>query len=194
MPAAPTTEDPAGRKRSRPPLDQTPFEKPNHGAARILIASVGYECLRDLSVGPLVLRRLREQQWPDGVELEDLSYGPIGVMHNLEARPPYDRIVLLAGVGRNRQPGRVYSYSWNRELPHPEELQARVAEATTGVISLDNLLIIATYFDKLPRDVVVVEVEALNGDWGAELSPEVARAMPLMIGEVRKFSSLANMP
>jgi len=127
---------------------------------KILIAGVGYRNLRDLSLGPVLTDRLSRDAWPQGVEVEDLSYGPIGVMHNLDERDPYDRIIFVAGVRRDRQPGRVHCYRWEHQLPDREEVQARVAEAVTGVISLDNLLIIATYFGKLPRDVMVIEVEA----------------------------------
>jgi Ni,Fe-hydrogenase maturation factor len=109
--------------------------------ARILIAGVGYQHARDMSLGPVVIARLQHEVWPPGVQLEDLSYGPIGVMHNLDARPPYDRIIFVAGVNRNRQPGRLYCYAWRHALPDPEEIQARVAEAVMGVISLDNLLV-----------------------------------------------------
>ncbi|MEP6993989.1 MAG: hypothetical protein ABI968_05655, partial [Acidobacteriota bacterium] len=124
---------------------------------------------------------------PEGVEIEDLSYGPVGVMHNLEARPPYDRIVLVAGVRRGRRAGDVVRYNWGRQLPDPDEIQARVAEAVTGVISIDNLLIIATYFDKLPRDVVVIEVEAADEDWGEAFSPEVEGAIPRVVDEIRRL-------
>ncbi|MFN2385554.1 MAG: hydrogenase maturation protease [Thermoanaerobaculia bacterium] len=147
---------------------------------------MGYRLLRDLSFGPLLIERLARESWPDGVEFEDLSYGPVGVMHNLDARPPYDRIVLVGAVKRGRPPGDVLRYPWRRTLPDADEIQARVAEAVTGVISLDNILIIATYFDKLPQDVVVIEVEALDDDWGEELSPVVERAVPRVIEEIRR--------
>jgi Ni,Fe-hydrogenase maturation factor len=74
---------------------------------RVLIAGVGYRNLRDLSIGPVLIDRLKKEKWPSGVEVEDLSYGPIGVMHNFDDRPPYDKIIFLAGVNRNRRPGQV---------------------------------------------------------------------------------------
>jgi hypothetical protein len=70
-------------------------------------------------------------------------------------------------------------------LPPPEEVQARVAEAVTGVISLDNLLIIATYFGKLPRDVVVIEVEAADEGWGEGFTPDVEAVIPQVIEKIR---------
>jgi Ni,Fe-hydrogenase maturation factor len=105
-------------------------------------------------------------------------------MHSLDERAPYDRIIFVAGERRNRQPGGVYCYHWEHQLPDPQEVQARIAEAVTGVISLDNLLIIATYFGKLPRDVVVIEVEASDDGWGDGFTPPVEAAIPKVIEEI----------
>ncbi|MDQ2978400.1 MAG: hydrogenase maturation protease [Acidobacteriota bacterium] len=172
-----------------PSADPTPADGPaalSLSPTRVLVGGVGYRLLRDLSLGPLLMDRLRSETWPEGVDVEDLGYGPIGVMHNLDARPPYDRIVLVGGVKRGRTPGEVFRYVWSRRLPDDEEIQARVAEAITGVISLDNLLIIATYFGKLPPDVVVIEVEAAEEDWGEEFSEPVLGAIPQVIAEIRR--------
>ena len=159
-------------------------EKPQTRPRRILIGGVGYRNLRDMSLGPLLSDRLQKLTWPEGVEIEDLSYGPIGIMHNLDDRPPYQRLILVAGVKRDREAGRVYSYRWNHQLPDPEEIQARVSEAVTGVISLDNLLIIGSYFKKLPHDVSIIEVEAIDDNWGEELTPAVEQLLPDLIEEI----------
>ena len=156
---------------------------------KILIAGVGYRNLRDLSLGPVLMDRLGGDAWPAGVEVEDLSYGPVGVMHSLDERGPYDRIIFVAGVRRHRQPGGVYCYHWGHQLPDAEEVQARVAEAVTGVINLDNLLIIATYFGKLPRDVVVIEVEAADGGWGEGFTPQVENVVPAVIEMIRSYTA-----
>jgi hydrogenase maturation protease len=156
---------------------------------RILIAGVGYRNLRDMSLGPVLMDRLGHEVWPHGVEVEDLSYGPIEVMHSLDARGPYDRIIFVAGVCRDRQPGGIYCYRWEHRLPDVEEVQARVAEAVTGVISLDNLLIIATYFGKLPRDVVVIEVEAADEGWGEGFSLCMEAAIPQVIEQIHDHAT-----
>jgi hydrogenase maturation protease len=156
-------------------------------AARILIAGVGYRNLRDMSVGPVLTDQLGQESWPSGVEVEDLSYGPVAVMQSLDERQPYERIIFIAGVRRNRQPGGVYCYRWEHRLADPEQVQARVAEALTGVISLDNLLIIATYFGKLPQDVIVIEVEPADDGWGEGLTPEVETVLPTVIDKIRYY-------
>ena len=146
---------------------------------RTLIAGVGYSNLSDLSAGPLVAARLRRERWPVHVEVEDLSYGPVAVVHRFaEASPPYRRLVLVGAADRGRKAARLHSYRWAGVLPPAEEIQARVAEAVTGVIDLDNLLVVAQQFGALPEEVFVVEVQPVVTDFGLEPGPEVAALLP----------------
>jgi hydrogenase maturation protease len=156
---------------------------------KVLIAGVGYRNLRDLSLGPVLMDYLAQDIWPLGVEVEDLSYGPIGVMYHLDESGPYDRMIFVAGVKRHRQPGSIYCYRWRHHLPDPDQIQARVAEAVMGVISLDNLLIIATYFGKLPREVIVIEVEAADDTWGEGFTPQVETVIPAVIEAIRQHAT-----
>jgi hydrogenase maturation protease len=133
---------------------------------------VGYRFLRDGSIGPYVADALAERAG-DGVEVEDLSYHPVGLSQNLAEREPYDRLVLVAAVRRGRAPGSVHAYRWDGALPDSREIQARVSEAVTGVISLDNLLTVCGALGGLPDDVSVVEVEPADEGWGEGFSPEV---------------------
>lgn len=152
---------------------------------RVLVAGVGYRNLRDLSLGPLLIDRLQQSSWPEGVEVEDLSYGPIAIMHSLDERPPYDRMVFISGATNGREPGEISQYQWMHELPDEDEIHQRVTEAATGVIDLKNLLIVATYFKKLPPDVVVFEVEAADDSFGEEMTPAVESVVPRLIEQVR---------
>ena len=186
MPADPSPREvDSGERGNGSPFGSEASSFPR--SPRVLVAGVGYQFLRDLSFGPVVLERLRHEEWPGGVEIEDLSYGPIAILHNLEDRPPYDRIVLIAGVKRGRLPGQVTVYRWDGRLPDTEEeIQARIAEAGSGVISLDNLLVVMTWFRRLPKELVVIEVEGLHEEWGEGFSPEVERAIPEVVAAVRE--------
>jgi len=156
---------------------------------RTLIGGVGYSYLRDGSLGPLVVAELAREAWPDGVLVEDLSYGPIAVMQRLQdAVPPFDRLVLVAAVRRGRAPGAVTMYRWDHRLPDGPEIQARVAEAVTGVISLDNLLVVVGFFQALPPDVSVLEVEPEDEGWGEGLSHVVEAAWPRVIDALRELA------
>lgn len=147
------------------------------GTPRTLIGGVGYHHLRDFSLGPLVVERLRRQAWPATVELEDLSYDPVRVVHRLAGEePPFARLVVLGSARRGRRSGAVTAYRWDRSLPGPDEVQERVSEAVTGVISLDNLLVVVEAFGGAPEEIYAVEVEPEIEAMGEELSPSVAAA------------------
>lgn len=144
---------------------------------RVLVAGVGYSNLRDLSVGPALVGRLRQRPWPAGVEVEDLSYGAIHVLHWLQEGPRLDALVLLGAAARGREPGSTHRYPWVAPPMTAEQVQERVAEAVTGVISLDGLLVVLGYFGALPRRVTIIEVEPRDDDWGPDFSDVVARAL-----------------
>lgn len=139
---------------------------------RVLLGGVGYRFLRDASIGPWVTERLASRASGD-VEVEDLSYHPIGFIHNLQERPAYDRLVLVGSMRRGRPPGTIDCYRWDRVLPPADEIQARVSEAVTGVISLDNLLIVSGALGELPDDVRVIEIEPADEGWGEGFSPQI---------------------
>ncbi len=155
----------------------------------IMIAGVGHPYLRDTSVGPMLVPRLKEMEWPDGVEIYDLHFGPIHVVQWLEEKPGhFDRVILVAGVARGREPGSINVYRWDGALPCAEEIQQRVCEAVTGIIGLDNLLIIGGHFGVWPAQVEVIEVEPQDEEFGAELSAPVAAAVPLVLEVVRRLA------
>jgi hydrogenase maturation protease len=152
---------------------------------RVFIGGVGYTNLRDLSVGSAIVPALKQLEWPAGVEVDDLSPGgPIAAVHRFREAAPYVRVVLIGAVERARSPGQVYCYRWDSSLPNHDEIQARVAEAVTGVISLDNLLIIGGYFRIWPSEVVVIEIEPCDGQWGAEFSAPLQAALPTLLKRV----------
>jgi len=144
---------------------------------RVLVGGVGYRFLRDNAVGVILTDQLAASA-TDEIEIEDLGYHPIGFIFNLQERPAYDRIVLVAGIARGREPGTVTTYRWDHALPSPKEIQNRVSEAVTGTISLDNLLIITEAFGAFPDDVRVVEIEPADETWGEGFSPEVEAKLP----------------
>jgi hydrogenase maturation protease len=156
---------------------------------RVLIGGIGYSYLRDGSVGPAVAAQLARESWPAGVLVEDLSYGPVAVMQRFEdVKPPFERLVLVGAVRRGREPGTVSVSRWAGPLPDETEIQARVAEAVMGVISLDNLLIVAGFFETLPGEVLVVEVEPQDEGWGEGFSPIVEAARSEVLGVVRRLA------
>lgn len=148
---------------------------------RVIVAGVGYRNLRDHSVGIAVTDRLLDRVWGGDVAVEDLSYNPIAVMQRLEDEPPerrFTRAVMVGAVERdNRPPGTVAAYRWDGVLPSDEEIQRAVSEAVTGVIALDNTLVVTRHFGGLPEEVVVIEVEPGVQEFGDEFSEPVAKVV-----------------
>jgi len=171
------------------------------GAAppRVLVAGLGYRNLRDFSVGPRSVELLSALEWPDRVDVDDLSFNPIAVVHRFrDMAEPYGRLVLVASARRGgRPPGMVSVYRWDGALPDPEHVQARVAEAVTGVIDLDNLLVVLGQFEALPGEVVVIEVEPGVEDWGEKMTPPVQAGIEEAVRVARRTAladSLVRLP
>jgi hydrogenase maturation protease len=144
---------------------------------RVLVGGVGYRFLRDGSVGPLLTEQLADElavRAREGIEVEDLSYGPVALSMNLTERPDYDRLVIFGAVERGRKPGTIDAYRWRGELPESEQIQERVSEAVTGVISLENVLVVCGALGGLPDDVRVIEIEPEDLGWGEGFSQTVS--------------------
>ena len=140
------------------------------GERRVLVAGVGYTNLRDLSLGPALAARLQGNRWPAGVVIADLSYSPIDVLFQLQAAPRFSLGIFAGAVLRGRPPGSVTVMPWNPPAVTREELHSRISEAVTGVIDLENLLVILDHFGALPAEVTVVEIEPFDQSWGEGFS------------------------
>jgi hydrogenase maturation protease len=156
---------------------------------RVLIGGVGYRWQRDASFGLVVTDALSSLEWPPHVEVADLGYGALYVAQDLaDADPPYTRLVLVAGVERGRVPGQVYPGTWGGSEADPDEIQARIREAGAGVLDLDHLLVIASHFGALPREVITVELEPVDASGGDGLSAFVISLLPSVIQQVRELA------
>lgn len=148
---------------------------------RVVIGGVGYRNLRDHSLGIVMSDELEPWAQPPQLLVEDLCYNPVAIAQWLgdEARTaPITRAVFVAAVAREdgRAPGTISAYRWDRALPSDDEVQRAVTDAVTGVILLDNTLIVTEWMKALPGEVIVVEVEPLEHAFGDEMSAPVAAA------------------
>ncbi|MBA3438999.1 MAG: hydrogenase maturation protease [Pyrinomonadaceae bacterium] len=141
----------------------------------VLVSGIGYSNMSDMSFGRVLLGELEQEQWSENVHVEDLNFGPIMIYQWLEEFPvKFDRAVFLTAANRGREPGTLEVYRWIDPQASVNEIQACIGEAVTGVISLENLLIVCRHFGVLPEDVTIVEIEPQKEDWGLEFSPVVA--------------------
>lgn len=142
----------------------------------VLVGGLGYRNLRDHSAGIAVSDTLMERTFPAGVCVEDVSYNPVALVEHLKEEK-FERAVIVAAVQRpGRVPGEVAAYRWDGKLPSDERIQAAVVDAVTGVIFLDNTLILARHFGGLPEQTAVVEIEPEVHEFGESFSDPVAAA------------------
>ena len=156
---------------------------------RVVIGGIGYRNLRDHSLGIVMSDELEPLARPPALLVEDLCYGPVAVGQWFldEAREaPITRAVFITAIARDdgRPPGTISAYRWDHLLPSDDEIQRCVVDAVTGVIFLDNTLIVVEWMKALPPETIVIEVEPLEHAFGDEMSPAVADAY----AEVRRLA------
>jgi hydrogenase maturation protease len=160
---------------------------------RVIVGGVGYPDLCDYSIGIAVQERLSELGAPPNVSIEDLSYNPIAVIQRLDDEPRderFGRAVVISAVRRADRPtGTVSCYRWDGVLPPDDEIQRAVSDAVTGIIALENTLVVARYFGSLPPEVVVVEVEPEMHEFGAAMSPSVQAVFGELCDLVMTFAT-----
>ena len=161
---------------------------------RALIGGVGYPDLSDHSFSWAVVSLLEARALPDGVAVEDVSYNPVAVAQRLDDEPAGDRygvLVLVSAMARGREPGAVTAYRWDRQLPADDEIQRAVTDAVTGIIYLDNTLVVVRQLGSLPDRVVVLEIEPLVEAFGSPMSGPVADQLgPVCDAAVRYAADL----
>lgn len=148
---------------------------------RVVIGGVGYRNLRDHSLGIVMSDELEALAQPPALLVEDLCYGPVAVAQwflDEAITSPITRAVFITAISRDdgRPPGTICAYRWDHALPPPDEIQRCVVDAVTGVILLDNTLIVVEWMQALPSETIVIEVEPLDHAFGDELSADVAAA------------------
>ncbi len=147
---------------------------------RTLIGTIAYRNLRDHSAPFVVADRLAAAPLPPAVDLEDISYNPIAVVQWLQetGSARFDRVILIAALERaGRAPGAIDAYRWDGVLPSDDLIHQAVTDAVTGIIAIENTVIVTSYFRALPREVAVVEIEPRDHAFGEELSDAVAGAI-----------------
>ena len=154
-------------------------------AGVILVGGVGLPWLRDLDYGTQWIDRVRGDDWPDGVILEDLSYGAHRVLHRLQELE-LTRVVLVGCMPRDIDPpGTIRHYTLDLTPPPLQEVHERLSEAVLGIIDLDHTLAVVRHWGAFPTDTVVVEVEPEDRAFGLGFSDVVEATVQPVLAIVR---------
>lgn len=146
----------------------------------VLLGTVGYQLLRNHSVGPNLLPQLQSISWEGSVTVEEMNWGPIAIVQYFQTlKKPFDRVIFLVAIERpERDVGDISVYQWLGHLPSEKQIQACVGDAATGVISVENLLVIGEHFKIWPEEVFLVDVEPGVEQAGEHLTTEVEAKIP----------------
>ena len=120
-----------------------------------------------------------------------MSYNPIAIVQWLEDETPekrFERAFWSQPSSGFERPARSAAYRWDGVLPSGDQVQQAVVEAVTGVIALENTVVIAGYFYVLPLAVAIVEIEPVDHAFGADLSAAVSAAIEPACSLIRRLA------
>jgi len=143
---------------------------------QLLLGLVGFcPFVRSYPLGPELMERLVASPWPaDEVLVRELSFGPIAIAQQFQAeRLPLVRAVLVAATDRGLPDRTVSCRRWLGGALDAQAVQQRMFEAVTGVVSLDNLLVIGAHFGIWPPELLTVEVQLADANVGAFVMSEL---------------------
>lgn len=150
---------------------------------KVFIGTVGYHNLCNHSVGPILLPQLQKTNWGPGVEVDELNWGPIAIVQKFQSLSFfYDQVILLSAIERaGRKTGEISIFKWLGKLPDEDLIQRCIGDAVTGVISVENLLIIGEYFKIWPPQTFFVDMEPGPERAGENLTEEMVEGIPDLI-------------
>ena len=133
---------------------------------RTVVGIVGYyQFLRGYPLGPELMASLRSAPWAAALDVREMNWGPIAIVQDLQSQPEKPgRVVLVGAVDRGLRPGTVTCRRWAGGTLDTMGVQRRVFEGVTGVISLDNLIVIGAHFGVWPEGLLTVEMQSLETD------------------------------
>lgn len=157
---------------------------------KTLIGTVGYHILGNHSMPPMLFQDLQNLSLPDHIKVDELNWGPVAVVQMFEAEnPPFEKVIILCAVERKgRVIGQIDVFKWMGKLPDEEQIQACVGDAATGVISVENLLVIGEYFKVWKDEVYLVDVEPGPEVAGEQWTQEMQDAIPDIISTIKRLA------
>ncbi|MGP1398070.1 MAG: hypothetical protein ACTS3R_21390 [Inquilinaceae bacterium] len=128
-----------------------------------LIGIVGYSpVLTCYPLGPRLMTALKAAtKSVPGVRVDNMTWGPIHIVQQFQdqgvERP--DRLVLIGGAAVSTNPGRVRAFRWTGGTLPDVTMQGRIYEAVTGIVDIENTLMIGEHFEIWPTDCFTIEAD-----------------------------------
>ena len=135
-----------------------------------LIGIVGYSAILDsYPLGPPLMAEL-ETALADAahVTVENFTWSPVHIVQRFEndEMPRPERMVLIGLSATTINPGNVLACQWHGGKASELTVQERVYEAVTGIVDLENTLMIGEYFKAWPSDCFTIEADMQPNTFG----------------------------
>lgn len=141
-----------------------------------LVIGLGNPLRGDDGVGSRIIEELEGLELPDGVMVVEGGTAGLGLIGLMEG---YQRVIVVDAADMGHPPGRVVRFT-------PPEVQLKTVEPALSPheIGLWEVLALAETLEVIPAEVVIIGIQPSRLGEGAELSPEVERAIPQAIRTV----------
>jgi hydrogenase maturation protease len=143
---------------------------------RILIAGLGNLLLRDDGVGVHAVRELQLAP-PPGAMVAEVGTAVLGALHLLEWA---DKVIAIDAMQAGGAPGTVYAFG-------PGEVAPPGLQASLHELALTSAL--GFLKRRSPPEILILGVEPQTIDYGLELTPPVAAALPELIRAARELAA-----
>jgi hydrogenase maturation protease len=141
---------------------------------RTRLIGIGNRFRSDDSIVPRVVDELKSH----GDNLDIIEYGGDGATL-IDLWDGFDRIVIVDATRSGAPPGTIH-----RLDAIAQEIPSTFFNYSTHAFSVAEAIEVARRIDRLPREMLLVGIEGENFDAGLELSPPVARALPIVLAEI----------
>ena len=142
----------------------------------VLVIGVGNELRGDDAAGIAVARRLAPRARSEGIDVEEEQDDPTALIERWRGRDGVVVIDAVAGPGA----GSVKRFDATRR-PLPGRWRG---SSSTHAVGLEEAVELARALGSLPAEVIVYTVAGHRFEAGAELSEEVAAALPALVDRV----------
>lgn len=148
----------------------------NDAPRYVLIGIVGYTpVVEAFPLGPRLMATLeRALKHRKGVSVENMTWGPIHIVQRFQdegaVRP--DRLILVGAASVCSKPGRVRAFRWRGGTLPDAMMQERIYEAVTGIVDIENTLMIGSHFGVWPPETYTVEIDLAADAFGAMVMAE----------------------
>lgn len=156
-------------------------------ASRPLVIGLGTEDRGDDGLGLDAVRALRSE----GGVAADLVEGPGDLTRLLDLFEGRERVVIIDAVRSGASPGTLHRFE-RTALPAAAKF-AGGREVSSHGVTLGDVLELGWILNGLPKELVIVGLEAGAPVWGSERSSAVRESLPTLCARVRDEVSASAM-